>query len=172
MPFPEFIRLSPNRDVVPVHERLGVMFHHSVMPFEATIAFMLRPENKVSYHVLIAPDGTRCTLVADEHIAWHAGASSFLGRSRCNDFLLGVAFAGNTYRAPLTDAQLASALEWLTPRWKPLRWTAAHLTDHRQAAPTRKDDLNPAEWSRLHDAISRHFEQPPENNESIHPVSP
>ncbi|HEX2854967.1 MAG TPA: N-acetylmuramoyl-L-alanine amidase [Opitutaceae bacterium] len=172
MPFPELIRLSPNRDVLPAHERLGVLFHHSVMPFDETIAFMLRPESKVSYHTLIAPDGTRCTLVADEHIAWHAGASSFLGRSRCNDFLLGLAFAGDTYCAPLTDAQFASALEWLAPRWKIHRWTSACMTDHRQAAPNRKDDLHPAEWSRLHAMIRRHFEAPAKNNPPGHPVSP
>lgn len=172
MPFSEFTRFSPNRDLLPAHERLGVLFHHSVMPFEETIAFMLRPESKVSYHALIAPDGSRCTLVADEHIAWHAGASCFLGRSRCNDFLLGLAFAGDTYRTPLTDAQLASALEWLIPRWKAHRWTPDHFTDHRQAAPSRKDDLNPVEWSRLNSIIRRYFESPIENNASPPPVSP
>jgi AmpD protein len=155
--FPEIIRLSPNRDLTPPHERLGVLVHHSVMSFDETIALMLRPESKVSYHCLIALDGTRCTLVADEHIAWHAGASSFLGRTRCNDFLLGLAFAGDTYRAPLTDAQLASALEWLAPRMAAHRWTPAHITDHRQASPGRKDDLNPIEWVRLQAAISQRF---------------
>jgi AmpD protein len=172
VPFPEFIRLSPNRDVLPAHERMGVLFHHSVMSFEDTIALMLRPESKVSYHALIATDGTRCTVVPDEHIAWHAGKSSFLGRTRCNDFLLGLAFAGDTYRAPLTDAQLASALEWLAPRWTALRWTPAHMIDHRQAAPSRKDDLNPTEWTRLHALIERHFQPPTKNNAARGPVSP
>ena len=157
MLFPEITQLSPNHDALPAHERLGVLFHHSVMPFEDTIALMLRRESKVSYHCLIAPDGTRCTLVADEHIAWHAGASSFRGRSRCNDFLLGLAFAGDTYRTPLTDAQLASALEWLAPRCTAHAWTHLDMTDHRQVSPTRKDDLNPVEWSRLHIALQLHF---------------
>ena len=133
------------------------MFHHSVKPFDTTIAFMLQPESQVSYHCLIAPDGTRCTLVPDAQIAWHAGASAFLGRSRCNDFLLGLAFAGDTYREPLTDAQLASALEWLDVRWHARRWTLEHMTDHRQASPSRKDDLNPAEWQRLATALRSRF---------------
>jgi AmpD protein len=148
---------SPNCDRSPVHERLGVLFHHSVAPFDATIAHMLKPESKVSYHALIAPDGTRCTLVDDAHIAWHAGASNFLGRTRCNDFLLGVAFAGDTYAAPLTAAQIDSALEWLTPRWKRYGWSLAQMTDHRQVSPGRKNDLNPVEWRRLHDAILARF---------------
>lgn len=155
--FREFSLPSPNFDAAPAHERLGVAFHHSVMPFDDTIARMLRPESKVSYHTLIASDGTRCTLVAEEHIAWHAGASRFLGRTRCNDFLLGLAFAGDTYAAPLTAEQVASALEWLAPRWPRYRWTIERMTDHRQIAPERKDDLNPAEWVRLRAAIAAKF---------------
>lgn len=157
MAFLEYARLSPNRTTEPVHERLGVLFHHSVMDFDQTIAHMLRPESEVSYHCLIAPDGTRCTLVADEHLAWHAGASTFLGRTRCNDFLLGLAFAGDTYRDPLTPSQLASALEWIEPRWRLHRWSLARMTDHRTVAPGRKDDLNPSEWLRLHALLSDHF---------------
>jgi len=91
-------------------------------------------------------------------VAWHAGASSFQGRSRCNDFLLGVAFAGDTYRAPLTADQIASALEWLTLRWQPYRWALGGMTDHRTIAPGRKQDLNPAEWNRLRTAIAMHFQ--------------
>lgn len=155
--FREILHPSPNFDATPAHERLGVVFHHSVMPFAATLAHMAKPETKVSYHVLIDLDGTRATLVAEEHIAWHAGASQFLGRSRGNDFLLGVAFAGDTYATPLAEAQLASALDWLTPRWTKYGWSLARMTDHRQIAPGRKDDLNPVEWARLHAAMAGKF---------------
>ena len=134
-----------------------MVFHHSELDFDAAIARMLQAESKVSYHCLIAPDGRRCTLVADEHVAWHAGASRFLGRNRCNDFLLGVAFAGDTDRAPLTGAQIDSALEWLARRWTARGWSPDRMTDHRQVAPDRKRDLNPDEWERLHAAIAAHF---------------
>jgi AmpD protein len=154
VPFPEFERLSPNTDRAVPHEQLGVVFHHSVLGFEATVARMLRPESQVSYHCLIRADGARCTLVPDGQVAWHAGASQFLGRSRCNDFMLGVAFAGDTYREPLTEAQIASAIEWLRPRWGSRRWTLERMTDHRQVAPGRKDDLNPVEWNRLQSALA------------------
>lgn len=157
MRYQELQRLSPNFTPSPRHEGLGVLFHHSVEPFEATIALMLRPESKVSYHVLIAPDGTRCTLVSDEHIAWHAGVSRFLDRTRCNDFLLGVAFAGDTYVAPLTDSQVASALEWLEARWMMRSWNLDRIADHRQVSPGRRNDLNPVEWERLRSAIADRF---------------
>lgn len=159
MPFLELDRPSPNFAASPAHECLGVCFHHSVMTFEETVAHMLQPESQVSYHVLIAPDGTRARLVSDEHIAWHAGASSFRGRPRCNDFLLGVSFAGDTRSSPLTAAQLDSALDWLRPRWWLHRWTSAWMTDHRQIAPGRKDDLSPAEWTRLLAAIEKNLPQ-------------
>ncbi len=158
--FPEIERLSPHFTTAPAHERLGVLFHHSVKSFAETIAYMLHPASEVSYHALIAPDGTRCTLVRDGHIAWHAGASVFRGRSRCNDFLLGLAFAGDTYAAPLTDAQLASAREWLSARWGCHGWSQEWMTDHRQVSPGRKDDLNPVEWDRVAAMIGTLDERP------------
>lgn len=160
MPYPEIVRLSPNCAAAPAHERLGVLVHHSVMAFEGTIARMLDPASEVSYHCLIAPDGARCTLVPDDCIAWHAGASTFLGRTRCNDFLLGLAFAGDTYASPLTSAQLCSAAEWFDPRWTRYRWTLDRVTDHRQVAPGRKDDLNPTEWARVHAMLVERFARP------------
>ncbi len=157
MYFREITHHSPNFAAAPAHERLGVCFHHSVLDFDAALARLTDPASEVSYHCLIAPDGTRATLVADKHIAWHAGVSTFLGRTRCNDFLLGVAFAGDTHAAPLTTEQIASALEWLAPRWAAHGWTPACMTDHRSIAPGRKDDLAPTEWSRLLAAIVGKF---------------
>jgi AmpD protein len=161
MTYPELVRHSPHFDASPSHERLGVLFHHSVMSFDETIALMCGNGREVSYHCLISPEGSRCTLVADEHRAWHAGASTFLGRIRCNDFLLGLAFAGDTYTTPLTDAQLASAIEWLETRWHRYSWTTDRMTDHRQVAPGRKDDLNPTEWDRVRALIEKRFGKMP-----------
>jgi AmpD protein len=134
-----------------------VVFHHSVLGFDETIAHMLRPASRVSYHCLIAANGARCTLAPDEDVAWHAGQSEFHGRAGCNAFLLGLAFAGDTYRQPLTGLQIESALEWLAARWADRGWTPAWMTDHRQIAPGRKDDLNPPEWERLRAAIAERF---------------
>jgi AmpD protein len=156
MAFARIEWFSPNRDPA-AHERLGALFHHSGMGFDETIARMLDPASRVSYHCLIGLDGTRCTLVPDEQVAWHAGASRFLGRERCNDFLLGIAFAGDTHLAPLTGEQVCSALEWLGERWEPLGWDAARVVDHRQVSPGRKRDLDPAQWDRLYSEILSRF---------------
>lgn len=156
MAFREFERLSPNRGPA-ANERLGALFHHSGLGFGETIARMLDPQSRVSYHCLVDFDGTRCTLVPDEQVAWHAGASRFLGRDWCNGFLLGVSFAGDTYLAPISGPQIASALEWLGSRWVRLGWGIDRIADHRQVSPGRKRDLNPAEWDRLAGAIARQF---------------
>lgn len=155
--FPETRLSSPNVSPYSNHERLGVCFHHTVLTFAQTIEHMLNPGSRVSYHVVIDGDGSRCTLAADNQVAWHAGVSFFAGRSRCNDFLLGCAFAGDSYQSPLTEPQLASALEWLEVRWHRHGWRPSDMTDHRQISPGRKDDLNPVEWTRLIHRIRNRF---------------
>ena len=157
MRFREYDAPSPNFSAHPPHERRGVCFHHTVLDFAATLARLADPASRVSYHVVIATDGTRARLVADDHVAWHAGVSTFQGREGCNAFLFGVSFEGDTHAAPLTAAQIESALEWLAPRWTAHGWTPADMTDHRQIAPGRKDDLAPTEWSSLHAAIVARF---------------
>lgn len=157
MGFREFDAPSPNFASQPAHEGLGVCFHHTVMSFAGTLAHMARPESRVSYHVVIDRDGVRARLVEERHVAWHAGVSEFRGRAHCNAFLLGVAFAGDTRAEPLAAAQIESALEWLEARWDARRWTPEWMTDHRQVAPGRKDDLAPAEWERLLAAIRARF---------------
>ncbi len=157
MRFREEEHRSPNAAAEPRHEQRGVCFHHSVLPFDAALTRLLDPASQVSYHVLIRADGLRARLVPDEAIAWHAGVSTFRGRTHCNLFLLGVSFAGDTYREPLTEEQIDSALEWLRLRWARHGWSLDWMTDHRHIAPSRKDDLNPIEWQRLAAAIAAEF---------------
>jgi AmpD protein len=157
MRFREIERPSPNFDPAVPNERLGVVFHHTVISFDETIALMTDPARKVSYHCVIDRDGTRCTLVNDVGVAWHAGVSEFSGRSGCNAFMLGLSFAGDTYVEPLSWPQIESALEWLDLRWKKYRWSLEWMTDHRQVAPNRKNDLNPSEWERLRGILAGTF---------------
>lgn len=98
MSFPETFHPSPNFDAAPPHARRGLLVHHTVLGLEDTLARLVDPASRVSYHVVIARDGSRHSLVADEHVAWHAGVSAFHGQTGCNRFLLGLAFEGDTYR--------------------------------------------------------------------------
>ena len=102
---------------------------------------------RVSSHFLIRRDGEVVQFVPTEKRAWHAGASSWCGRERCNDFSIGVELEG-TDEGPFEPAQyrtLASLIAALRARY-PLRDIAAHS----DIAPGRKTDPGPGfDWRRL-----------------------
>lgn len=158
----EEILSSPNYSAHREIRPEGVVFHHTCGTWEGDTSWICDPKSQVSYHCIINRDGTRRIFVADHHRAWHAGVSSWRGRSDCNSWLLGCAFSGDTYPDRkfghrLTDDEIASALDWLAERWSRWGFTLANIVDHRQVSPGRKDDLNPAEWTRLLSAIKARF---------------
>src|SRR5262245_47038491 len=108
---------------------------------------------KVSAHFLIRRDGEGVQFVPVERRAWHAGASSWRGRGRCNDFSIGIELEG-TEEAPFAAAQyaaLAALLRQLRGRW-PIRDLAAHS----DVAPGRKTDPGVHfDWARLLSALAR-----------------
>jgi AmpD protein len=100
-------------------------------------AFAELRELRVSAHFLLRRDGELLQFVPIEKRAWHAGASRWRGRARCNDFSVGIELEG-TDRLGFTDpqyAQLARLVRELRARL-PLRDVAAHS----DIAPGRKSD--------------------------------
>ena len=71
----------------------------SAHPFYASIAGV-----KVSAHFLIRRDGGLIQFVPCAKRAWHAGKSSWKGKTRCNDFSIGIEMEG-TGEVPFTAAQ-------------------------------------------------------------------
>ncbi len=67
---------------------------------------------RVSAHLLIERDGTITQFASFDRRAWHAGASEFDGRPRCNDFSVGIELEGSDFDA-FTDAQYAALNEAL-----------------------------------------------------------
>jgi N-acetyl-anhydromuramoyl-L-alanine amidase len=104
-------------------------------------------ELKVSSHFLIRRDGELVQFVPVARRAWHAGVSSWRGRSRCNDFSVGIELEGSD-DTPFEDAQYASlqrVLKDLRNRL-PLR----ELAGHSEIAPGRKTDPGARfDWQRL-----------------------
>lgn len=138
---------------------IGIVFHHSAGSFEGSLSWCLNPASRVSYHVLIEPDGTRHQMVNLNRRAWHAGRSTFEGRSGCNAFMVGVAFSGNTYERELTQEEILSTCEFIRQNRHTFGWKLETMTDHRTVSPGRKDDLNPREFERLREAIKPIFDQ-------------
>ena len=52
-------------------------------------------DRKVSAHLLIRRDGDLVQFVPFGRRAWHAGESSFRGRSCCNDYSIGIELEGD-----------------------------------------------------------------------------
>jgi len=102
---------------------------------------------RVSAHFLIRRDGSLLQFVPCALRAWHAGASCWQGRERCNDFSVGVELEG-TDRLPYADAQYAM-LARLTRALR-RRYPISDVAGHDQVAPGRKTDPGEAfDWARF-----------------------
>ncbi len=109
-------------------------------------------ELKVSSHFLVRRDGELIQFVPVERRAWHAGASSWRGRSRCNDFSIGIELEG-TEEDVFTEAQYRALAVLLKDLQKklPIRDVAAHS----DVAPGRKTDPGARfDWARLLAALA------------------
>ena len=111
-------------------------------PYFETIAHL-----RVSAHFLVRRDGALVRFVPVERRAWHAGASTWRGRSRCNDFSVGIELEGAD-DAPFEDSQYAALALLLTDLRKKLPLRA--IAGHDEIAPGRKTDPGPRfDWNRL-----------------------
>jgi N-acetyl-anhydromuramyl-L-alanine amidase AmpD len=146
--YPETKAKTPNVSAKPIVPK-AVVLHHSGGSYAGGVAWIKNPQSRVSYHVLVAPDGKRTVFAVPEQRTWHAGRSEWRGKRDLNSWSVGAAFAGDTYKEPLTDAAMASMAEYLEPLMRRYRLTLDDVTDHRTVSPGRKDDLNLVELARF-----------------------
>lgn len=150
---------SPNFDARPDGAEISLLVIHNISlppdqfggPFIADLFLncldyqadpyfeQLRPL-RVSAHFLIRRDGAVMQFVATQHRAWHAGASVFDGRERCNDFSIGIELEGTDFqpfdqRQYQSLAQLSAALTLAHP--------LKNVVGHEDIAPDRKTDPGP-----------------------------
>lgn len=92
---------------------------------------------RVSSHFLVRRDGQIVQFVSCNKRAWHAGVSTWRGRSRCNDFSIGIELEGSDHES-FTDRQYASLVR-LTRRLK-RQFPINHIVGHSDIAPGRKTD--------------------------------
>lgn len=109
----------------------------------------------VSAHLLIRRDGRVIQFVPFERRAWHAGASCWRGRDRCNDYSIGIELEGED-ATPYTGEQYAElAAVILTLSMTYPRLNARRIAGHCDISPGRKTDPGPAfDWLRLYDALA------------------
>jgi len=102
---------------------------------------------RVSAHFLIERTGRIIQFVSCNDRAWHAGISSFQGRTACNDFSIGIELEG-TDTLPYTDKQYErlASLAALLRRHYPL----GAVMGHCHIAPERKTDPGTSfDWDRF-----------------------
>lgn len=104
---------------------------------------------EVSAHLLIRRDGSVCQFVPLHRRAWHAGQSCCEGRTRVNDFSIGIELEGAD-DVPFEDAQyrvLGDITRALLQAYPAI--TPARIYGHADIAPGRKTDPGPHfDWAR------------------------
>jgi len=163
---------SPNSDSRPVGSEISLMVLHSIslprgkyggkaieqlftnrLDTAAHPSFADLAGLRVSAHFLIYRDGGLVQFVPLQQRAWHAGASRWRGRERCNDFSVGVELEGvddrrferaQYERLAILFRQLQSVL--------PLR----DIAGHSDIAPGRKSDPGTHfDWARFLQQLAR-----------------
>lgn len=162
-------RLSPNHDEYPLDAGPEIVILHNIsLPpsdfggpwIEDLFMNRLDPEAhdyfkgvaplKVSAHLLIRRCGRVIQFVPFNRRAWHAGVSSYAGRTGCNDFSFGIELEGADDIA-FTEIQyerLNHVLKSLFASYVSL--SERQVLGHSDIAPGRKTD--PGEkflWSRI-----------------------
>lgn len=95
---------------------------------------------RVSSHLLIRRNGYMIQFVPFHLRAWHAGVSSFEGRSQCNNFSIGIELEG-TDHIPYTDIQyqhLSKVTSLLMQLYPAISYE--RIVGHQTIAPERKTD--------------------------------
>ena len=108
---------------------------------------------RVSSHFFITREGVVDQFVSVFKRAWHAGVSTFAGRSNCNDFSVGIEMEG-TGEVPFAPAQYASLFDLLMGLQDWCHFS--FVTGHSDIAPGRKQDPGPFfDWVYLASMRSR-----------------
>ncbi|VAX10011.1 1,6-anhydro-N-acetylmuramyl-L-alanine amidase [hydrothermal vent metagenome] len=161
--------VSPNCDARPPETRIELLVIHNISlppgcfggdaidcfftntldvgrdPYFAGISGM-----RVSAHVLIQRDGSIVQYVPFHQRAWHAGVSSFEGRSNCNDYSIGIELEGTDERAyeEVQYQALCELIKQLGQAYPAIR--ADGIVGHSDIAPGRKTDPGPAfDWTKI-----------------------
>ncbi|OQK17992.1 N-acetyl-anhydromuranmyl-L-alanine amidase [Methyloprofundus sedimenti] len=109
---------------------------------------------QVSSHIVIQRNGAMTQYVPFNKRAWHAGASEYHGRTKCNDFSIGIELEGTEY-SPYTEeqySQLATLIQCLIQSYPNL--SQKDITGHSDIAPQRKTDPGKYfDWEKLNQQL-------------------
>jgi N-acetyl-anhydromuramoyl-L-alanine amidase len=150
---------SPNSNQRPDPEDISLLVIHSIslpagdfsanhvesfflnkLDISADPTFESIKDLTVSAHLFIRRNGQVVQFVPFHHRAWHAGVSSFEGRSDCNDFSIGIEMEGLP-TIEYTEAQYQALAEvTLAIQQSYPKITSDRILGHEHIAPGRKKD--------------------------------
>lgn len=149
-------RPSPNFNDRQHGEKPWAIVLHSLggKHFNFAMKRLFNIELELSAHYIIHQDGTVLQLVDDKHRAWHAGRSSWYGRTDMNSASIGIEldhrYLTSTKDTPYSHALLTSLTKLCRTLMKRHDIHPAHVLAHGDISPDRKEDpghLFP--WDRL-----------------------
>ncbi len=95
---------------------------------------------QVSAHFYLRRTGKLVQFVSADARAWHAGASTWQGRSNCNDYSIGIELEGSDNQ-PFTIEQYQALLPLIAALGQ--RYPINAIAGHSDIAPGRKTDPGP-----------------------------
>ena len=149
-------RPSSNRDERPAGGGPvdTLVIHYTGMDSaEAALARLTDAQAKVSAHWCIGEDGTLWRLVPEEQRAWHAGISTWRGRSSVNDRSIGIELVNpgheHGYR-PFPAAQMDALIDLACAIAERHLIDPRNVVAHADIAPGRRQDPGELfDWARL-----------------------
>ena len=138
--YPEVFKSSPNQSgtISPKY----IILHHSAGSHDGTRSWILNSKSKVSYHYLIAADGSLTQFVSDTKKSWHAGRSHWNGISGLNSHSIGVSFYGDTNTRTPSAAEIDSCAKKCVYLMSKFGLDESRILTHEQIAPGRKNDCS------------------------------
>ena len=131
-----------------------LVFHYTGMETAQAALDRLRdPEAKVSAHYVVDEDGEVYSLVDEDKRAWHAGVSSWKGKTDINSRSVGIEIVNPGHEfgyRPFPDGQIKSVVSLSQKIIKRYDILSENIVGHSDIAPKRKTD--PGElfpWKKL-----------------------
>lgn len=109
------------------------------LDIKADSSFKSLENLKVSAHFLIRRSGEIVQFVSIYDRAWHAGESSFLGKTNCNDYAIGIELEG-TDKTPFELIQYEKLIQLTNILIDKTAINKNRIVSHSMIAPKRKTD--------------------------------
>jgi len=147
--------VSPNYSTRPSGTAVSaIVLHTTEGSFDSDAEWLCNPTTGVSCHYVIPPSGsTIYSLVPDSKRAWHAGDSTYNGRSNWNTFSIGIEIShkkGQPYPNGQRNLTAELCIDLIARYHIGQEWIAAHrwvaTPSGRKSDPTDWNDTDLKSW--------------------------